>query len=170
MCLQSGWGWRGCPRPPPVPTGRPTPMFDFFLTTPPNRFWSGSSPHPPCFLTGFRRRQRRRRWDCHTHTHMGHSLLSLALISPQVPYSTAYKLNLAQKLFFPWGNYWEFPLVGSRVNCVRSVRQGVPKRTAAADESWTVAGRANTYPGTSKYMHTHILAHLNTYKQISCHA
>ena len=65
VCLQSGWGWRGCPRPPPVPTGRPTPMFDFFLTTPGEPVVVGS---PPPSLLSHRLSQEAAADLPHTHT------------------------------------------------------------------------------------------------------
>ena len=66
----------GAPAPLQCLLAAPLPCSIFFWQHPENRLWS-AAPHPPCFLTGFRRRQRR---TCHTHTHMGHNLPPLALI------------------------------------------------------------------------------------------
>ena len=104
VCLQIGWGWRGCPRPPPVPTGRPTPMFDFFLTTPRNRLWSrAAAPTLPAFSPAFARGGggRGETAATHTHTHMGHSLLHLALFGTGLLYLPRNRLFLAQKIILP---------------------------------------------------------------------
>ena len=86
-----------------------------------------SSPHPPCFLTGFRRRQRR---DCHTHTHTHGS-------QPAEPGShRTPSVRLLHDMSFTWPRKSFFGDNGESslwwVNCVRCMRQGVPKRTAAA--------------------------------------
>ena len=100
--------WLGMARVPPPPSSAYWPPHShvrfFSDNTSEPVLVSGSSPHPPCFLTGFRKRRRRRAGgDCHTHTHthMGHSLLHLALIGTGLLYLPRNRLFLAQKIILP---------------------------------------------------------------------
>ena len=144
---QIGFGQRGCPRPHPMPTGRPTPMFDFFLTTPGEPV---GAPTPTGFLTGFlscwTRRQRRPSAGTHV-THGRHLALLGSLTTLDALYQLLETLIWSRGLQFLLMPVANFSMAVS-VNCVRRLSLGVPERTPASS-------RRPEFPGCGFHHHHH---------------
>ena len=142
---QIGFGQRGCPRPHPMPTGRPTPMFDFFLTTPGEPV---GAPTPTGFLTGFLSCWTRRQRPPSAGTHVTHGR-HLALLGSLTTLDALYQLLKSltwsrgfQFLLMPVANFSmesRLTVCGAWAWVCPSVHQ-----LAAADQSSPVAGSTTT--------------------------